>query len=101
MYKIKNDKFKKTREGNSRVLDIRCANCGQHICYYQKDGSGRLFRLYVDRMVDIQPDGEMLRCSGCQHNLAVQMVYKKENRQAYRIFDKSVTKKMVKLDDIK
>ena len=36
--KFKSDKFKKARGGYSRLFDIRCEKCGNHICYYQKDG---------------------------------------------------------------
>ena len=100
MYKIKNDKFKKNRGGASRVLDICCEHCGNHICYYQKDGPGGLRRMYVDRMIDLQPDEEMLRCKNCGHDLAVKIIYKKENRLAYRLFAESVKKKIVRSENV-
>lgn len=39
---MKNDKYKKARGGWSRILDIRCENREQHICFYRKDGPGPL-----------------------------------------------------------
>ena len=48
--KFKSDKFKKARGGYSRLFDIRCEKCGNHICYYQKDGPGILKRMYLDRV---------------------------------------------------
>jgi hypothetical protein len=93
---MKNDKYKKARGGWSRMLDIECESCGTHICFYQKDGPGALKRMYVDRMSDIQLTAESLRCSHCNAVLGTKMIYKKEDRPAYRLYVGSVTKKIVK-----
>jgi hypothetical protein len=98
---MKNDKYKKARGGWSRILDVSCESCGAHTCFYQKDGPGLLKRMYVDRMSDLQPDTESLRCSRCGEPLGTKMVYKKEDRPAYRLYIGSVTKKIVKSESAK
>jgi hypothetical protein len=96
-YKFINDNFKRLRGGYSRLLDISCTKCGRHVCYYQKDGSGILKRMYIDRMLDFnQSDGKQLICPECMEHLGNNIIYEKENRPAYRLFVGSVTKKIVK-----
>jgi len=99
MYSFKNDKFKGAR-GRSRLLDVSCERCAAHLCYYQKDGPGMLKRMYVDRMVDLQPVDKDLVCPGCARQLGVRMVYAKEQRDAYRLFAGAVAKKTVSADTI-
>lgn len=93
---MKNDKYKKARGGWSRILDIRCEKCEQHICFYQKDGSGLLKRMYYDRMSGFDTTENELVCPKCKKVLGVSMVYEKEKRLAYRLFVGAVTKKIVK-----
>jgi len=95
MYKIKNDRYQKTRGGYSQILDIICEHCGHHICFYQKDGPGSLRRMYADRMIDLQLDGKILACNNCQRELGVRIIWQKEDRPAYRLFVESVKKKRV------
>ncbi len=95
-YKIKHDKYRSNRGGTSKILDIHCEGCDAHVCYYQKDGPGGLRRMYLDRMIDWQPNEEMLRCASCDRTMAMKILYKKENRIAYRLFAEAVTKKIVK-----
>jgi hypothetical protein len=95
MYKFKNDTFKKTRGGVSRVLDIRCYGCDNHVTYYQKDGPGLLKRMYIDRFIDKSPNGNGLICDSCNRNLGTLINYEKENRPAYRLFVGAVTKKII------
>jgi hypothetical protein len=95
------DRYKKARGGWSRILDIRCENCDSHICYYQKDGPGHLKRLYIDRMQGIDIADDTLVCPQCQETLGAKMIYKKEDRLAYRLFVGSVTKKIVKTQILK
>jgi hypothetical protein len=52
--KFINDKYKKVRGGYSRLLDITCEKCGNHVCYYQKDGPGILKRMYFDRITGLK-----------------------------------------------
>jgi len=105
MYKFKNDKYKKARGGYSRLLDISCSECGKHICFYQKDGPGLLKRMYLDRISGLEeknttashPDtNKDFLCSHCDNVLGKLIIYKKENRPAYRLFVDSVTKKISK-----
>jgi hypothetical protein len=92
---MKNDKYSQARGGWSRVLDISC-EYGHHVCYYQKDGPGPLKRMYVDRMIGLKPAEKVLTCPTCNHELGIKITYVKENRLAYRLFQSSVTKKIVK-----
>lgn len=66
---------------------------------YQKDGPGRLLRMYADRIVwppqlverqqAIRPDtikkAGALACSNCEEMLGLPMIYASENRPAYRV----------------
>lgn len=100
MYKIQNDKYQKARGGHSRVLDVRCEKCDAHLAYYQKDGPGMLKRMYVDRFIDVKPQGNDLVCSICDQILGNYIIYKKEDRPAYRLYAGAVTKKVVSRDKL-
>ncbi|HUC78836.1 MAG TPA: hypothetical protein VMQ58_01190, partial [Candidatus Saccharimonadales bacterium] len=65
-------------------------------CFYQKDGSGPLKRMYIDRMIYIKPTVSKLECHKCGNELGLKTTYAKENRLAYRLFQSSVNKKIVK-----
>jgi len=95
--KFKNDRFKKSRGGYSRLLYITCETCGSHICLYQKDGPGNLRRMYVDRISEekVTLTKKFLVCPK-GHLLGVKVIYKKENRPAFRLFTDSVVKKIIK-----
>ena len=93
---MKNDKFKKARGGWSRMLDICCEHCGNHVCFYQKDGPGPLKRMYHDRISGTPTNSNRLACPKCNAVLGVEIIYEKENRPAYRLFVGSITKKIVK-----
>ena len=94
---FKNDKYKKVRGGYSRLLDISCQKCNEHICQYQKDGPGNLRRMYMDRIIDpeVSISKKDLSCSE-GHLLGVKIIYEKENRSAFRLFVDSVKKKIIK-----
>jgi hypothetical protein len=94
---FKNDKYKKARGGYSRLLDISCQKCNEHICQYQKDGPGNLRRMYMDRIIDpeVSISKKDLSCSE-GHLLGVKIIYEKENRLAFRLFVDSVKKKIIK-----
>lgn len=100
MYRFKKDSYQKSRGGASRVLDVCCEHCGQHITYYQKDGPGLLKRMYVDRFIDTSPLGNDLTCTNCKSILGNLIDYKKEHRPAYRLYAGSVTKKVIRSDKI-
>lgn len=98
--KLKNDRYKKNRGGYSRLLNLSCEKCGKHLFYYQKDGSGILKRLYIDR-ISIDPlKTTNLVCSGCKQLLGVKIIYKKENRPAFRLFAGAITKKIIRSNKV-
>lgn len=104
--KLKRDKFKHARAGNSRLYDIICNKCGYKVLLYQKDGPGNLLRLYFDRiiapaeLVDLQKkdfkDTDYLKCPQCQNLLASSYIYLKENRPAFRLFKDQFIKRLHK-----
>lgn len=95
---FKNDKYKRARGGYSRLLDIFCQKCGQHICNYQKDGPGNLRRMYIDRISNpkVSISRKDLSC-GNDHLLGVKIIYEKEKIPAFRLFVDSVIKKIIKI----
>ena len=48
--KLKMDRHRRARGGKARLLDLFCRKCGAWLLTYQKDGTGRLLRCYVDRI---------------------------------------------------
>ncbi len=79
------------------MLEIACESCGSAVCRYQKDGPGNLRRMYLDRVSDpkVSLDDKGLFCPE-GHWLGVKIIYKKEDRPAFRLFVDAVTKKIVK-----
>jgi ribosomal protein S27E len=95
--KLAQDKFRKARGGYARLLEIRCEKCKTLLCLYQKDGPGPLKRMYIDRIVKTYAEaGKKLVCHKCGHVLGIRYVYEKEKRPAFRLFEGSVKKKIVK-----
>lgn len=94
---FKNDKYKKTRGGYSRLLNISCEKCLDSICEYQKDGPGNLRRMYIDRIYNpkVSLVGKQLLCSN-NNLLGMKIIYEKENRPAFRLFVESIVKKIIK-----
>ena len=94
---FKKDRYSRARRGNSHFLDIFCSTCKDHIFLYQKDGLGALIRAYLDRIFDPMElatlqarwrgKGDMMRleCSNCHALIGIPMVYKPENRLAFRL----------------
>ncbi len=104
-HSLKKDKYVNARGGNSQFIDLFCSNCDQHIVLYQKDGQGRLFRLYLDRIFEPQEISLLylrandktkvpnLKCSKCGALIGVPMIYKPEKRLAFRLIHGSFVKK--------
>ncbi len=94
---FKNDQFKNARGNYSRLLKLSCDKCDSFVCNYQKDGPGNLRRLYIDRISNpaIKISGTKLMCE-CGHLLGIKIIYKKEDRPAYRLFVDAVNKKIIK-----
>lgn len=96
--KLKKDQFRRTRGGYSRWLVLSCEKCKTRIMVYQKDGSGILKRLYLDRIFAPKfrvGKGELI-CRQCRNILGVPIMYKKESRPAYRLFAGAIEKKIIK-----
>jgi hypothetical protein len=102
---LKNDKYKKNRGGYSRLLEISCEGCSAVLGYYQKDGPGILKRMYLDRIYksdysDLSNKSfnelPQLICGQCNRHLGIPMVYEKEKRYAFRLFQGAIVKKIVK-----
>jgi len=104
-HSLKKDKYVNARGGNSHFIDLFCSKCNQHLVLYQKDGQGRLFRLYLDRIFEppelsslylkINNKNEMpnLKCLKCGTLIATPMIYKSEKRLAFRLVPGSFIKK--------
>lgn len=105
-YRIKKDKYKSTRGGYSRVINVKCRKCDNVIATYQKDGPGNLRRMYLDRifspteLIDLQyrelKDIKPLICSKCNELIAVPYLYEKEKRKAYKVFQDAIIKELIK-----
>jgi hypothetical protein len=100
--RFKSDKYRKARGGSAKLLVLLCAKCDHHLFYYQKDGSGILKRLYLDRIVRKSkiPFGKQLTCSQCKTLIAVRMTYQTEKRPALRLFAGAVAKKSIHLEKV-
>lgn len=94
--KLKSDKYRKSRGGYSRLLEIRCSSCNEKLFNYQKDGHGIIKRLYVDRIYG-NVRGSSLKCKSCDKLIGSLTIYEKENRPAYSIYLGAIKKKIVKL----
>jgi hypothetical protein len=104
--KFTNDRYKKSRGGYSRLLEISCEKCKTKVCLYQKDGPGILKRMYLDRIFDSKKYSGLennpiknvhnLECTSCKQILGVPILYKKEDRPAYRLFVGAVHKQIIK-----
>ena len=92
--KIKSDSCKNSRGGPSKILSIYCSECDSFICKYQKDGTGILRRMYIDRIRDskVPVSEKSLSCNN-KHIIGVKIIYKKEKRLAFRLITGSFIKK--------
>jgi len=108
-FSFKKDKYKATRGGYSRLLNVCCRKCESVVVVYQKDGPGSLRRLYLDRifapadMVGLQylntKEIPALKCKKCSEILGTPYIYIKEKRKAFRLYPDSVIKRLRKLSE--
>ncbi len=103
-YEIVKDKYTKNRGGSAKLYSIICTKCWLPIFVYQKDGPGKLVRMYLDKFLapkhfvealkQIKLKNEMqgLKCTNCGELLGVPMLYKKESRLAFRLINNKVHK---------
>lgn len=103
----KNDKYLRARGGTTRMIDVKCAKCGQKILFYQKDGpsGGWLKRCYLNRIFGtekwerLQHDSSItnpadmpnLICK-CGNLIGTPMVHK-DGRLAFRLVRGSFTRR--------
>ena len=104
-HSLKKDKYVHARGGNSHFLDLFCSKCNQHLDLYQKDGHGRLLRIYLDRIFEPQETSLLqsriggkaaipsLKCSKCGTLIGTPMIYEAEKRLAFRLIRGSFIKK--------
>lgn len=106
-FKLKSDRYRKTRGGNSRFLNIYCNKCKSHVFLYQKDGPGPLKRAYLDRILapeDLSKyqtvteikEVPALVCSNCRSLIGKPYIYDKEGRKAFLLDPTSFAKKIGK-----
>ncbi|MDO8583327.1 MAG: hypothetical protein Q7R51_02255 [bacterium] len=97
--KLKNDNFRRSRGGYSRLLEIRCSSCNKKLFSYQKDGPGIIKRMYVDRIYG-DVDGSSLKCRNCNKLIGRLGIYEKENRPAYIIRLGTIKKTIIKSNQL-
>jgi hypothetical protein len=99
--KLISDKYQKARGGYSRLLKVSCERCNELICVYQKDGPGQLRRMYSDRI--LQPKiswklNQKLVCRKCKKWLGIAVVFKKEKRKCFIMFQDVINKRVTKFN---
>lgn len=97
---IKKDKFTENRRGYSDIFSLKCSDCGEEICKYQKDGGGYLYRLYIDRINDVSKLSEFgvdkkMYCKKCNKLIGLGGIYTIENRECIELFNQSLKVKPV------
>ncbi|PIQ96458.1 MAG: hypothetical protein COV67_09450 [Nitrospinae bacterium CG11_big_fil_rev_8_21_14_0_20_56_8] len=76
----------------SGMLDIHCKRCGSYVLSYWKEGTGRLVRMYFDRIQAARGEKEgicgpfptHLTCPNCTHRMGT-AVTPEPGRKAYRM----------------
>lgn len=102
---LKNDAFRRARGGSAHFLVLTCARCASYLMLYQKDGSGRLQRCYLNRIFD-PPELETLqraftgsspkdlpplRCGHCNELVGIPMRHN-DQRLAFRLINGTIAK---------
>ena len=88
--RIIRDKYYRARGGGAKILDIYCRKCDALQFHYQKDGKGQLHRLYLDRIRNPSAQGEVLKCHSCTAQLGIYIIFRRENRPAYRLLKQHI-----------
>lgn len=103
---FKQDKFRKSRGGWSRIVLVSCggSDCGEPVLVYKKDGPGMLKRLYLDRILAppaiAQSNDIELQCPHCPRRLGMQTTWHQEDRPAYQLFAGAVCKSVISADKL-
>ena len=107
MSRLKSDKFRKLRGGKAKVLDLFCSDCDSYLLTYQKDGVGRLLRVYLNRII-APPEIERLQhfdyestksieslvCNSCNKTIGIPIRHH-DRRFAYSLITGSFYKKQL------
>jgi hypothetical protein len=110
VYYFKKDKYRQSRGGKTKLIDVYCTSCNTLLLVYQKDlPRGALKRCYMDRMFypvkysDLQRDKAIkdvkdmpkLQCENCKAVIGTAMRYTKhgEDRLAYNLIQGKFIKK--------
>lgn len=98
IFTFKKDRYRKNRGDYSRFLHIYCDSCNKPLFLYQKDGPGQLKRMYIDRILapEIKYKKGDFKCPYCSKIRGTYFIYEKENRQAIRLYQGSIIKKIGK-----
>lgn len=105
-YELKKDKYFRARENYGKFIELICVGCNQKTLVYQKDGSGSLFRCYLNRIFwpdkysDLQYDKTVteksdmpnFECISCESVIGVPMKFTDE-RLAFRLIPGRFSKK--------
>lgn len=95
-YSIIRDKHFKARGSTAKFLEVVCKSCDDPVILYQKDGTGRLLRCYLDRIFEPPKYAELqdkvattddmpnLCCMGCDEAIGVPMRHI-DGRLAFRL----------------
>lgn len=102
--KINRDSSYKRRGGTAQWILLSCGVCKENLALYQKDGPGKLFRLYLDRLTSTSGERPFsnlgktainaLTCNGCQETIGIPMTYEKDDfpRTALRLTGAGINK---------
>lgn len=94
--KMKNDKYRKVRGGQARMIDVFCVKCDAKVIEYQKDGKGNLHRCYLNRIFSQKNYEELqyvikdvkqmpnLECMKCHEVIGTPMIHT-DGRFAFRL----------------
>jgi hypothetical protein len=108
---LKKDKYKLARGAYSRLLNLYCRVCKNHVAVYQKDGSGNIRRMYLDRIflpkniVGLEKKSlskvKNLVCKSCKEIIGTPYLYAKEKRAAFKIYQDAIVAKVRKINLIR
>ena len=98
---LKDDRFRRSRGGYTRMLLLSCAHCKHPVCAYQKDGPGILKRLYADRILGYgNTKKTKMVCRKCGRLLGIRTLYAKEKRPAFSLFVGTIDKRTIGVGNV-
>lgn len=90
------NRFTKSR-GEPQLYKISCTSCATPVLLYQKDGPGQLLRCYIDRVHFPKNlvSKSTFTCIKCHTLIGTYMIYKPENRPAFRMIRGTFSKEVL------